>query len=104
MTKKQKVNTEIYLNELVDNFYLNEREEGILSHYKPKQKEVYIMKKFIGQYSFIRAIQGKGSKADCFKKMNELLVKRGYKEKKHVSTVYQFWNAPFVSFEFETND
>lgn len=79
---------------------LNERELKILSTHTPKQKEVYIMKKFISQYKlFIVCNNGTGSKVDCFRKMNECLVKLRYKPKKHVTTVIKLWNAPFHSYE-----
>ncbi|PFU40164.1 hypothetical protein COK86_20440 [Bacillus cereus] len=79
---------------------LNERELRFLSAHTPKQKEVYIMKKFISQYKlFITCNNEAGSKADCFRKMNECLIEEGYKPKKHVSTVTKLWDAPFHSYE-----
>ncbi|PFX73740.1 hypothetical protein COL39_12965 [Bacillus cereus] len=74
---------------------LNERELEILLTQPFKQTEVYIMKKFISQYKLFNV----GSKADCFRKMNECLIKLGYEPKKHVTTVTKLWNAPFHSYE-----
>ncbi|HDR7564768.1 TPA: hypothetical protein QCX51_001966 [Bacillus mycoides] len=81
---------------------LNERELRLLSFQPPKQTEIYIMKKFIDQYKFWCARNHKAiSKADCFRKMNECLVKFDcYKPKKHVSTVTKLWDVPFHSYEW----
>ncbi|MBG9470152.1 hypothetical protein ABE55_27295 [Bacillus thuringiensis] len=80
---------------------LNERELRLLSAHTPKQKEVYLMKKFINKYKFYSACNyGVGSKADCFRKMNEYLVKhKDYTPKKNVTTVTKLWDAPFYSYE-----
>ena len=78
---------------------LDEREQKFLSAYPPKQKEIYLMKKFISRYKFIIG----GTKTECLKMLNEQLVKMGYKRKKYLSTVTRLWDEPFISYEFEND-
>ncbi len=86
---------------LLNDFELTERELRILSAQTPKQKEIYIMKKFIQQYRFFS--DKSSSKTDCWRKLNEILASKGYKQKKHVSSVTKLWDEPFVSYEFDND-
>lgn len=93
------------MNKLLSNdFTLTERELKILSAQPPKQTEIYIMKKFISEYKFMKACNnGEGNKTDCWRKLNEVLDSKGYKRKKHVSSVTKLWEEPFVSYEFDND-
>ncbi|MEH7513328.1 hypothetical protein V7146_11460 [Gottfriedia acidiceleris] len=82
---------------------LNAREEKFMR--TPKQREIYIMQKFIWQYKFGLAYNHVNeTKAECFRMMNEVLVEHGYKPKKHVSSVHKLWDVPFFSHETEYFD
>jgi hypothetical protein len=47
---------------------------------------------------------GIGTKSDCYLKMNECLTLNGYAPKKSVTTVLQWWDVPFISYEWPYHD
>jgi hypothetical protein len=81
----------------------NACELKVLSTLPPKQTEIYLMKKFIHIYKVMDS-NGIGTKSDCYLKMNECLTLNGYAPKKSVTTVLQWWDVPFISYEWPYHD
>lgn len=79
---------------------LNEQELKILSTRTPKEKEVYLMGKFIHTF---RLFNG-GSQAECFRQINEFRENHGYKLWKAHGSLVRLWDKYFVSYEFPFHD
>ncbi|MCM3411870.1 hypothetical protein [Metabacillus litoralis] len=85
-------------------FKLSEKEIRVLKWHSEKQKETYIMRKFVHEYSFKKAcFHEEWTLADCLIELNAVLIAEGYKPKKATSTVSRLLSQPFVSFDIEQN-
>lgn len=84
---------------------LSELEERRLKNYTPKRRETYIIKKFIHTYCFVKWIEKKkATQTECWRLMNEHLVKIGYKPKKSIVSVHRLWDVPFDTLDIEYMD
>lgn len=88
-----------------DLFDLSELEEKRLKNYTPRQKETYIMKKYIHSYRFVNWVNRKKStQTECWRLMNEHLISLEYKPKKSIVSVHRLWEAPFNNLDIEKWD
>lgn len=86
-------------------FDLTEREKERLEHYTPKQKETYIMKKFIYGYRFVNWVNRKKStQRECWRQMNDHLISLGYEPKKSPTSIHRIWDLPFHNLDVEKLD
>ncbi|MBY0214124.1 hypothetical protein [Priestia aryabhattai] len=77
---------------------LTEYENKILSKWKQKQREVYLMKKYIHWYKTEINI----SQRDCHQRMNQFLIEQGYKPKKNYTSVFHLWHESFTPYELKS--
>ena len=86
----------------LNDFQLSEKELRVLKWHSEKQKETYIMRKFVHEYSFKKSCFGESwTLADCLIELNAVLIAEGYNPKKDISTVSKLLKVPFVSFDID---
>lgn len=86
-------------------FDLTNLELEKLERYTPRQKETYVMKKYIHGYRFANWVNRKKStQTECWRQMNEYLISLGYKPKKSLISVHRLWEAPFTNLDIEVWD
>lgn len=73
---------------------LTEQENAVLKHFKKKQRERYLMKKFIHWYK----IEINISQRDCHQRLNQWLMENDYKPKKSFTSVHDLWHESFVEY------
>ncbi|MCQ9281729.1 hypothetical protein NQ129_08065 [Priestia aryabhattai] len=77
---------------------LTDYENTVLNQYPTKQRERYLMKKFIQWYK----IEVNISQRDCHQRLNLWLMENGYKPKRSFTSVHELWHEPFIELEMIT--
>lgn len=82
------------------NIELTDYEKAVLNQLPKKQRERYLMKKYIRWYKTEISI----SQRDCHQRMNKWLIEQDadYKPKKSFTTIHELWHEPFIELEMIT--
>ncbi|AMM93858.1 hypothetical protein UP17_16390 [Peribacillus simplex] len=79
------------------NVVLTKKEVIFFKDKSKKEKEMYIMRKFIYEFQMFNG----GSQAECFRQINTFRIANGYKEWKSQRSLVQQWEKQFIPLDID---